>query len=57
MRNSMLLSTTLFFLTWFLLQSWGNLGLWIAFVCHFIYRALTLSFQFPSVSRSVESAA
>lgn len=43
MRDMMLLSTFLVFLpAWYLLQSLGNHGLWLAFMLFFIARAVTL---------------
>ena len=49
MRNSMLVSTLLFFITWKSLDNLGNLGLWIALLSHFFYRTLTMYLQLPKV--------
>ena len=49
MRNSMLISTPLFFITWKILEDLDNLGLWIALLSHFFYRTLTLYLQLPKV--------
>ena len=49
MRNSMLISTLLFFITWKILEDLDNLGLWIALLSHFFYRTLTLYLQLPKV--------
>jgi len=49
MRNSMLVSTLLFFITWKSLEDLGNLGLWIALLSHFFYRTLTMYLQLPKV--------
>ena len=49
MRNSMLVSTLLFFITWKSLENLGNLGLWIALLSHFFYRTLTMYLQLPKV--------
>jgi MATE family multidrug resistance protein len=54
MRNSMLLSTFLFFITWIILERFGNLGLWIALLSHFVYRAITLYLRLPNVIRSID---
>jgi MATE family multidrug resistance protein len=54
MRNSMLLSTFLFFITWIFLERFGNLGLWIALLSHFVYRAITLYLRLPNVIRSID---
>ena len=53
MRNSMLVSTFLFFITWIFLERFGNLGLWIALLSHFVYRAITLYLRLPNVIRSI----
>ncbi len=47
MRNSMLIATFLcFFPTWFLLQSFGNHGLWAAFSCFMLARGITLAWHY-----------
>lgn len=47
MRNSMLLSTFgCFFPVWWLLQSFGNNGLWLAFSIFMIARGVTLAWHF-----------
>lgn len=43
MRNAMIVTFIACFITWFGLQSFGNTGLWIAFLSFFIYRAITLA--------------
>jgi MATE family multidrug resistance protein len=45
MRDMMLVSTFLFFLpAWYLLQGYGNHGLWLALMIFFLARGLTLAF-------------
>ena len=44
MRNAMIISMLLYFITVYLLWRFGNYGLWGAFLCFFIFRALTLAF-------------
>jgi len=47
MRNSMIISTFLvFFPAWFMLQSFGNHGLWAAFSLFMISRGITLSWHY-----------
>ena len=53
MRNSMLISTLLFFATWKGLEDLGNLGLWLALLSHFIYRSLTLYLRLPLVIKGL----
>ena len=53
MRNSMIVSTLMFFATWKALEGLGNLGLWLALLSHFIYRTITLSLQLPKVIKQI----
>ena len=47
MRNSMIISTFgLFFPTWFVLQGWGNNGLWAAFSLFMLTRGITLAWHY-----------
>jgi MATE family, multidrug efflux pump len=47
MRNSMILATFgCFFPVWFIVQSMGNHGLWLAFSCFMVVRGLTLAWHF-----------
>ncbi len=47
MRNSMVIATFAgFFPLWFLLQSYGNHGLWAAFTCFMLARGITLAWHF-----------
>ncbi len=45
MRNTMLLSTTLFFVVWWLLLPLGNHGLWLAMLLFFALRGVLLGFR------------
>lgn len=52
MRNSMLISTFLVFLpAWYLLQGYGNHGLWLAFIVFFVARGLTLAYASFQIER------
>ncbi len=52
MRNTMLISTFAAFLpAWWLLQGWGNHGLWAAFMVFFVARGLLLGLLTPRVVR------
>jgi multidrug resistance protein, MATE family len=42
MRNAMLASLAIYFLAWWLLLPFGNVGLWAAFYVHYLARAATL---------------
>jgi len=53
MRNAMLLSTAIFLLAWWLLQPWGNHGLWAALYVNYIARTATLLWHYPALLRSV----
>ncbi len=53
MRNAMLLSGALFLLAWWLLQPWGNHGLWAALYVNYIARTVTLGWHYPALLRSV----
>ena len=44
MRNGMLLTLALFFVIWYVLKSYQNLGLWLAFYSFFIVRAIFLGY-------------
>ncbi len=49
MRNSMIISTFVgFFPLWWLFQSYGNHGLWAAFSCFMLARAMTLAWHFKN---------
>lgn len=44
MRNGMIISVLLFFIVWWGLKLYGNLGLWISFYSFFIFRAIFLGY-------------
>ena len=44
MRNSMILTTLLYFIVWYLLKPFGNSGLWMSFYSFFIFRAIFLGY-------------
>ncbi|MGB0893054.1 MAG: MATE family efflux transporter [Parashewanella sp.] len=46
MRNSMLFSTGLFFILWFVIQAWGNHALWAALSVFMLSRSATLAGHF-----------
>lgn len=47
MRNTMIISVLCgFFPTWWLTQSWGNHGLWFAFIVFNLVRGVTLAFAY-----------
>ncbi len=52
MRNSMLIASFLVFLPgWYLLQGYGNHGLWLAFMLFMIVRAATLGFDYFKLNK------
>ncbi|WP_418317016.1 MATE family efflux transporter [Piscinibacter sakaiensis] len=53
MRNAMLQSLVLFLLGWWLLQPWGNHGLWAALHVSYAARTMTLLRHMPRLLRSV----
>ena len=53
MRRAMLVSLAIFLVAWWLLQPWGNHGLWAALYVHYLARAATLSWYYPALLRSV----
>ncbi|MGI9259639.1 MAG: MATE family efflux transporter, partial [Gammaproteobacteria bacterium] len=53
MRNAMLMSTAVFLLAWWLLQPFGNHGLWAALYVHYVARITTLGYYFPGLVRSI----
>jgi MATE family multidrug resistance protein len=58
MRNSMLISASVFMITSVLLvQHWDNHGLWLAYYILMIMRTITLGAYYPTVLRSAESRA
>jgi MATE family multidrug resistance protein len=53
MRNAMLTSTAIFLLAWWLLQPWGNHGLWAALYVNYAARSAALLRYYPALLRSV----
>ena len=51
MRNLMVASLALFMATWFALRSFGNTGLWIAFLVHYAARGGLQAARFPALVR------
>lgn len=56
MRNAMLVSLAIFLGAWWLLQPWGNAGLWGAFYVHYVARTGSLLYYYPALVRSVPVA-
>ncbi|MDH5544890.1 MAG: MATE family efflux transporter [Gammaproteobacteria bacterium] len=46
MRNTMVVSTLIFLVTWYVLQEWGNHGLWLAFMVFMSARGMTMAWVF-----------
>ncbi len=54
MRNMMLLSLGIYFVSWYLLEPvYGNHGLWAAFMLFFVARAVTLAWRLPALETSL----
>ena len=51
MRNAMLVSLAVFLLAWWLLQPWGNHGLWAALYVNYLARTLSLGWYYPALAR------
>lgn len=51
MRNAMLFSTAVFVLAWWLLQPWGNHGLWAALYVNYVARTFSLGWYYPALAR------
>lgn len=52
MRNSMLFSSLAVFLpAWYLLQAWGNHGLWISFLLFFAARGVSMAWYYVRIDR------
>jgi MATE family multidrug resistance protein len=53
MRNAMLWSFAVYVLVlWPLVATWGNHGLWLAFMLFMIARAITLAIYYPALERA-----
>lgn len=56
MRNTAILSTSLLVaISLVLSPAWGNVGLWVSFICFVVIRALTLGVYLPRLVRSAEA--
>ena len=53
MRNAMLSSSLVFLLAWYVLQPWGNHGLWAALYVNYLARTATLLYRYPALLRAV----
>jgi len=53
MRNMMALSFAVYIAAWWLLQPWGNHGLWAAFTLFSLVRGVTLGMRYPALERSI----
>lgn len=51
MRTAMLLSLAVFIAAWWLLQPWGNHGLWAALYVNYLARTLSLGCYYPALAR------
>ncbi len=53
MRNSMLVATIVVFIpAWYVLQPWGNHGLWLAYSLFMLGRAVTMAWLFVRINRN-----
>jgi multidrug resistance protein, MATE family len=52
MRNLMVLSLLIFLAAWFLLRSFGNAGLWTAFLVHYAARGGLEALRYPALFRA-----
>ncbi|MGP9813938.1 MATE family efflux transporter [Rhodopseudomonas sp. NSM] len=57
MRNLMLLSLVLFFVAWLALRPFGNTGLWIALLSHYVWRGGLQALRYPAMLRASFSPA
>ena len=55
MRQAMLVSLLVFMCAWWVLQPWGNHGLWASLYVHYLARAASLMWHYPALLRSVRS--
>ncbi|RJF68557.1 MATE family efflux transporter [Rhodopseudomonas palustris] len=51
MRNLMLLSLVLFFAGWLALRPFGNTGLWLALLLHYVWRGGLQALRYPAMLR------
>jgi MATE family multidrug resistance protein len=54
LRNAAILATLLYIATDLLLRPLGALGLWLAFVASYLYRAGALGWRYPALLRSLD---
>lgn len=54
LRNAAVVATLAYLATDYALRGWGVSGVWIALIASYAYRALSLGFYMPSLSRSIE---
>lgn len=52
MRNLMVASFAIYLAAWWLLQPFGNSGLWIALLVFFMARGLLQAWRYPALARS-----
>jgi MATE family multidrug resistance protein len=52
MRNLMLISLLIFLGTWFVLQSFGNTGLWVAMLMFYTARGGLQALRYPAMLRA-----
>ncbi|MCG6205313.1 MATE family efflux transporter [Rhodopseudomonas sp. HC1] len=57
MRNLMLLSLVLFFAGWLALRPFGNTGLWLALLLHYVWRGGLQALRYPAMLRQSFPAA
>lgn len=55
MRNAMLFSLVVFLAAWWMTQSWGNHGLWVALYVNYVARGLSLAWYYPRLLRTLVS--
>ncbi|QKS00178.1 MATE family efflux transporter [Sphingomonas sp. CL5.1] len=56
LRNAALVSVALYLVTDTMLRGWGDIGVWIALLASYLYRAAALGVALPRLVRSVEAA-
>jgi MATE family multidrug resistance protein len=52
MRNLMLLALTIYIASWFALASFGNTGLWLAFLIFMLSRGVLQALRYPAMVRA-----
>ena len=56
LRNAALVSLALYLATDTMLRGWGDIGVWIALLASYLYRAAALGVALPRLVRSVDAA-